>query len=360
MKQEKIFSSVDQIKGKLGMSQQEAEKLSVIVETYPMAVPEYYLSLIDPDDPEDPIRKMCIPSVSEMNRSGEIDTSGEADNTVALGLQHKYPQTVLILSTNHCAMYCRHCFRKRMVGATEDEINNNFLSTVDYIKAHPEVNNILITGGDALMLSHGMLKRYLAAFTDMPQLDFVRIGSRLPVVFPEKILADDELQRLFKEYAPKKQIFLITQFNHPREVTERAEACIRFFRECGIIVRNQTVLLKGVNDDPDVLGTLLRKLTWIGVLPYYIFQCRPVRGVKDRFQVPLADGVKIVDAAKSQQNGQGKAFRYCMSTPKGKVEILGLLPNGEMLFKFHQAKVAEDQGRIFKMAVAEDQCWIEV
>ncbi len=99
MKQEKIFSSVDQIKGKLGMSQQEAEKLSVIVETYPMAVPEYYLSLIDPDDPEDPIRKMCIPSVSEMNRSGEIDTSGEADNTVALGLQHKYPQTVLILST---------------------------------------------------------------------------------------------------------------------------------------------------------------------------------------------------------------------------------------------------------------------
>lgn len=359
MEQKTIYTTVGDIKEVLGLSQQEASKLETIVETYPMAVPDYYLSLIDPSDPEDPIRRMCIPSDAEMDASGETDTSGESDNTVALGLQHKYPQTVLILSTNHCAMYCRHCFRKRMVGATEEEINNNFLATVDYIKAHPEVNNVLITGGDALMLSLEMLERYLEAFTGMEQLHFVRFGSRIPVVFPQRVTENEALQALFRKYAKKKQIFLITQFNHPREVTPEAAECVRIFREMGIVVRNQTVLLRGVNDDPEVLGTLLQKLTAIGVLPYYVFQCRPVRGVKARFQVPLEEGAKIVDAAKAMQNGQGKAFRYCMSTPKGKVEILGQMPDGKMLFKFHQAKDPADNARIFTMELAPGQCWID-
>ena len=360
MEQNKIYTSVSEIGGRLGLSRQEADKLSSIVETYPLAVPEYYFSLIDPKDPDDPIRKMCIPSGEEMDGAGERDTSGESDNTVAIGLQHKYPQTVLILSTNHCAMYCRHCFRKRMVGATEEEINKNFLDTVRYIKAHPDVNNVLITGGDALMLSREMLARYLEAFTAMDQLDFVRLGSRIPVVFPQRVLEDEALQALLKKYAAKKQIFLITQFNHPREVTEEAAQCVRVFREMGIVVRNQTVLLKGVNDDPAILGELMKRLTRIGVLPYYVFQCRPVRGVKNRFQVPLVEGAWIVDEAKAMQNGQGKAFRYCMSTPKGKVEILGQLDDGRMLFKFHQAKDPANNARIFAMDLAEDQCWIDL
>lgn len=359
MGQTQILTKVNEIQGRLGMSQEEAARLSTIVETYPMAVPEYYLSLIDPENPNDPIRRMCIPSEDEMDRDGEYDTSGESDNTIAVGLQHKYPQTVLILSTNHCAMYCRHCFRKRMVGATEAEINKNFLTTVDYIKAHPEVNNVLITGGDALMLSHEMLERYLRAFTEMDQLDFIRLGSRLPVVFPAKITNDRKLLEILRSAVQKKPLFVITQFNHPREVTAEAAACARVFREMGIVIRNQTVLLKGVNDDPQVLGTLLQKLTAIGVLPYYVFQCRPVRGVKNRFQVPLVDGVRIVDAAKAMQNGQGKAFRYCMSTPKGKLEILGQLDDGRMLFKFHQAKDAENNARLFARTLNKNQCWIE-
>ncbi|MEE0435432.1 MAG: KamA family radical SAM protein [Peptococcaceae bacterium] len=345
MSENNIFTNVDDICNYLGLSTEETVTLAQVAEKYPMAVPDYYLSLIDPSDPKDPIRKMCIPDEGELDVSGERDTSGESDNTVALGLQHKYPQTVLILSTNHCAMYCRHCFRKRMVGATEDEINKNFQDTVRYIKNHPEVNNVLITGGDALMLSHEMLERYLDAFTSMEQLDFIRVGSRIPVVFPQRVLEDESLQTLFRKYAAKKQIFLITQFNHPHEITEEASACVRVFREMGIVVRNQTVLLRGVNDDPYVLGTLLQKLTSIGILPYYVFQCRPVRGVKTRFQVPLARGVQIVEAAKSI---------------KGKVEILGQLADGRMLFKFHQSKDPMDYGRIFSIALEEDQCWINV
>ena len=305
----KILTTVDEIQGRLGMTQEEAAKLSAIVETYPMAVPEYYLSLIDENDPNDPIRRMCIPSEDEMDGDGVYDTSGESDNTVAVGLQHKYPQTVLILSTNHCAMYCRHCFRKRMVGATEAEINKNFLQTVDYISAHPEVNNVLITGGDALMLSHERLGRYLAALTMMEQLDFIRIGSRLPVVFPEKLTSDEKLQEILASAAKKKQLYLITQFNHPREVTPEAAECVRKFREMGIVVRNQTVLLKGVNDDPQVLGTLLRKLTAIGVL------CVPVStGARREKPFPGAACRRRADRGRSEAyaewSGQGFSLLY--------------------------------------------------
>ena len=126
----------------------------------------------------------------------------------------------------------------------------------------------------------------------------------------------------------------------------------------GIVVKNQTVLLKGVNDDPKVLGQLLRELTAAGVVPYYIFQCRPVRGVKNQFQVPLEKGVRIVDEAKNMQNGQGKCIRYCMSTPRGKIEILGQLPDGKMLFKFNQAKDPADAAKIMMLDLEPGQCWL--
>ncbi len=357
MRQNEIYTRVDEIQDAIGMSDKDAERMKEIVVEYPMAVTDYYLSLIDPADAEDPIRKMCIPSLEEFSDEGEPDTSGETSNTVMLGVQHKYPFTALILSTNRCAMYCRHCFRKRMVGATEAEINRNFLATVDYVTKHEEINNILITGGDSFMLTNEMIEKYLETFTKVDHLDFIRFGTRIPVVFPDRVRKDSELQEIFRRYSKKKQIYIITQFNHPRELTEEAIDCVRIFREMGIIVRNQTVLLKGVNDDPEVLGDLLRKLTAAGVVPYYIFQCRPVKGVKNQFQVPLEDGARIVDAAKSVQNGQGKGIRYCMSLPEGKVEILGKF-EGKMLFKFHQAKSKENVSRIFTKKLEPGQCWI--
>lgn len=360
MEQRSIYTRAEEVKDRFGMTSEEAGRLDKIIEKYPMSVPDYYLSLADSSDPEDPIRRMCIPSPEELDSGGDTDTSGEADNTVALGLQHKYSATVLILSTNRCAMYCRHCFRKRMVGATEAEINKNFLNTVRYISEHKEVSNVLLSGGDFLMLSDQMIKSYLQAFSEMEHLDFIRLGTRIPVVMPDRVRKDLELQETLREYAKKKQLFIITQFNHPREITKEAFDCIRIFREAGIIVRNQTVLLKGVNDRPEILGELLRRLTAVGVLPYYVFQCRPVRGVKSRFQVPIEEGVRIVDGAKEMQNGQGKSFRYCMSLPQGKVEILGKLEDGKMLFKFHQAKEEKDSARIFTKELEPGQCWLEL
>ncbi|MBS6398131.1 MAG: KamA family radical SAM protein [Clostridiales bacterium] len=356
--EQKNYTKASELREFLKLTGEEEKQLQQILERYPMSISEHYLSLIDWEDPKDPIRRMCIPSLTETDMSGDFDTSGEADNTVVTGLQHKYRETALILSTNRCAMYCRHCFRKRLVGLGDDEIAKNFDDMMEYIRAHREISNVLVSGGDSLMLSNQMLRRYLEALTAMDHLDLIRFGTRIPVVWPQRVLEDQELQDIFRTYAGRKQIYIVSQFNHPRELTPEAKEVIRIFREMGIVFKNQTVLLKGVNDDPAVLGQLLKDMTAAGIVPYYIFQCRPVRGVKNQFQVPLKKGVKIVDAAKNMQNGQGKCIRYCMSTPKGKIEVLGELPDGQMLFKFNQAKNMEDAARLFQMELSEEQCWI--
>lgn len=342
----------------LGLTKEEEAQLQRILDLYPMSIPPHYLSLIDWKDPDDPIRRMCIPSLTETDLSGDFDTSGEADNTVVTGLQHKYSQTALILSTHQCAMYCRHCFRKRLVGLNGEESSGNFNKMMEYISNHKEISNVLISGGDSLLLSNQAVERYLKALTSIEHLDLIRFGTRIPVVDPDRVLKDLELQNIFRTYAHKKQIYIVSQFNHPRELTPKAKSTVRLFLEMGIVFKNQTVLLKGVNDDPAVLGRLLREMTAAGIVPYYIFQCRPVRGVKNQFQVPLEQGVKIIDAAKNMQNGQGKCIRYCMSAPRGKIEILGKLPNGEMLFKFNQAKAAFDAARIFTLRLEPGQCWL--
>ena len=352
------ITDIAQLQTQLGLSASETAELQALCAHFPMSVPRYYLQLIDWSDPLDPIRRMCIPTIFETDQSGAFDTSGEASNTVYEGVQHKYRESALILSTSRCAMYCRHCFRKRLVGMSEEEIAHHFFKVISYIQEHPEISNVILSGGDALMLPTKTLTRYLIAFAGMEHLDLVRIATRMPVVFPARITEDSALQDMLRTYGRKKQIYLITQFNHPRELTEEAKAALRILLECGVVIRNQTVLLKGVNDDPAVLGTLLRKLTACGALPYYVFQCRPVIGVKSAFQVPLSRGYDIVEQAKAMQNGQGKCMKYCMSHPRGKIEIAGKLDDGAMIFKFHQAKHDGDAGRLFIRTLAEADAWL--
>ena len=343
----------------LGWTAEETARHAEVLDRFPMLITPYYLSLVDPKDPDDPIGRMCIPSLDELDGGGSFDTSGEADNTKLEGMQHKYSQTVLLLSTNQCAMYCRHCFRKRMVGLTEDELNQRVDEAVDYVKRHKEITNILVTGGDAFMNPNHILERYLQELTAIEHLDLIRFGSRMPVTLPERIYGDPEFLALFEEYWKKKTLVLVTHFNHPRELTDQAARALRAMIERGVPVRNQTVLTKGVNDDGKTLGKLLSGLVRLGVMPYYIFQCRPVTGVKGRFQVPLAEGIKIVDEAKSYQNGLGKAVRYAMSHPRGKIEIVCELPSGETLFKFHQNKYPEDQSRPFTVRLSSTDTWLD-
>ena len=351
-------TTVSELTRYLPIAQDEIARLDKIASQFPFSVHPYYLSLIDISDPNDPIRKMSIPDLGESDVDGSFDTSGEVVNTVLSGVQHKYKATALILSTSACAMYCRHCFRKRLVGMDHHETSKNRAKVIEYIQDHPEISNVLISGGDALLNPTPVLKEYLNSLSQTEHLDTIRICSRTPVVLPMRIYNDKELLDILKSYSQKKSLYLITQFNHPRELTKEALRAVNALEECGVTIRNQTVLLKGVNDNADTLGTLLRSLVRSSISPYYVFQCRPVTGVKKNFQVPFDRAYDIVEKAKSMQSGLGKSFRYVLSHETGKIEILGPVSASNWLFKYHQAKSDTDAGRIFITTLNHGQCWL--
>ncbi|GAF71297.1 unnamed protein product, partial [marine sediment metagenome] len=178
--------TVDQLRKYTDLSHDAEMQLQRIIKRHPMRITPYYMSLIDWDNPSDPIKKMAIPSLEEFNLEGSYDTSGEAENTKLPGLQHKYEQTALILSTNKCATYCRYCFRKRLVGLPSKEVIKRFDDAVEYIKQHEEINNVLISGGDPLVLSNEIIESFLAVLSDISHLKFIRFGSRTPVVLPSR------------------------------------------------------------------------------------------------------------------------------------------------------------------------------
>lgn len=352
------MTRIDQIPKVSNLRRDDREKLESVIRKYPMRVTDYYSSLIDWENPEDPIRKLSLPSLNEVDETGELDTSGEASNTKFEGLQHKYETTALVLSTNVCYMYCRHCFRKRLVGTSQEEINRRLNETVHYIRNHREVNNVLITGGDAFALSNGQIEEYLKALSAIETLDYVRFGTRTPVVYPDRIAKDSELLEILAKYRKKKAIWVVTQFNHPKELTDDAIRAVRCLLERGIQVNNQTVLLKGINDDPKVLAELMKKMIHHGINPYYVFQCRPVKAVKNHFQLPLVETVRIVEEAKRHMDGFSKRFKLIMSHPRGKIEILGPAEDS-FAFRFHQAKSQDDQGKFFLRAVDGNHRWLD-
>ena len=324
-----------------------------------MQVTSYYLSLIDWSNTDDPIRKMASPSLDELNLEGSYDTSGEVENTKLQGLQHKYSETALILATNRCATYCRHCFRKRLVGRRESsEIISDFKDAVQYVKHHNEINNVLISGGDPLVLPNEIIEAFLSALSDVPHLEFIRFGSRAPVTFPSRF-RDNELLEIMEEYSsPERRLFVVTQFNHPKEITKQSIEAVANLIKIGVGINNQTVLLRGVNDNSETLADLQNRLVGIGVNPYYVFQCRPVKRVKKQFQVPICEGVKIIEKAKARCNGLSKRFRYIMSHRTGKIEIIGIVDN-QIYFKYHEAKNKEDTSRIFKRKIDAKAGWLD-
>jgi len=352
-------TTIEELKEYIDLDVFEEKRLQKVIDKHPMSIPRYYLSLIDPTDPKDPIRNMAVPSTHELKLDGFDDTSGERKNTKLPGLQHKYANTVLLLSSNICAMYCRHCFRKRMVGLTNEEVIGRFHEAYDYIAHHPEVNNVLISGGDSLILPTSVLGHFLAELSKLKHVDYIRFGSRMAVTFPDRILRDPELLELFRAYSRKnRRLYLHTQFNHPHEITEQTIESVNRVIRSGVVVNNQTVLLKDVNDTPEVLAELQRNLVRIGVNPYYVFQCRPVKGVKNHFQIPLAEGYRIVAKAQGMLDGLSKRFRYAMSHEKGKIEILGILGD-EMFFKHQQARDPKDASRFFKCKLDEEAGWLD-
>jgi KamA family protein len=337
-------TSVDELKHYLPLSYDEEADLRVVTEAHPMNIPRYYLNLVDRDDPSDPIRKLAVPGAGELVVAGTMgattkDPYGDDKHDKGNGILHKYSYTALVVATEYCSMYCRHCFRKRMVGLPNHQTVENFHNAAKYIAAHPEITNIVISGGDPLLLPTHVIRKMLTALEDIPHLNFVRIGSRAPVVYPIRF-SDDELIEVLRDFGRKKTLQLPTHFNHPAELTDEAAEAVRRVREAGVTVNNQAVFLRGVNDDVETLTALMNGLLRIGVNPYYLYQCMPVARVRHHFQVPLKRGVDIVDAARRRMDGYAKRFKFIIGHDMGKLEICGRSDNTLVLKQIHARQEA--------------------
>ena len=199
---------------------------------------------------------------------------------------------------------------------------------------------------------------FLSMLSDVSHLDFVRFGSRAPVTFPSRF-RDNELPKIMANYStPERRLFVVTQFNHSKEITKQSTEAVDNLIKSGVVVNNQTVLLKGVNDSVETLAELQNRLVGIDVNQYYVFQCRPVKRVEKQFQVPICEGIKIIEETKARCNGPSKSFRYIMSHKTGKIEIVGIVDD-EVYFKYHQAKNIKNLGKIFKRKIDPKAGWLD-
>ncbi|MBW2477244.1 MAG: KamA family radical SAM protein [Deltaproteobacteria bacterium] len=358
------ISTVEQISQYLVLSEKEKANLNKIIEMHPMNIPRYYLSLIDRNDPEDPIRKLCIPEDDELIVAGAMgqttkDPYGDDKHDKGNGVLHKYSYTALVVATEYCAMYCRHCFRKRMVGLPNEQTVKNFQGAAEYIANHPEISNVVISGGDPFLLPTDVLRKMLDSLKNIDHLKFVRIGSRAPVVFPMRFF-EDELIDILAEFNECKSLFVPTHFNHPKEMTATATKAIQRLRNAGITLNNQAVFLRGINDDVDTLVALMHGLLEMGVSPYYLYQCMPVERVRHHFQVPLKEGVEIVDTARQQMDGYAKRFKFIIGHDIGKLEICGQFDNKLILKQLHSRPGHEEEtSRILLRELTEKGGWLD-
>jgi lysine 2,3-aminomutase len=317
--------SVRQLRRLLRFSREELEAIGRLEGDYKMAIPPYYFSLIDPDDPQDPIRLQAVPSPQEAESASGYaltDPLEEDKDSPVPGLTHRYPDRVLLLTTPNCSMYCRFCTRKRatLTRGGWETIHPNDERMIDYIRSHPQIRDVIVSGGDPLTLPLAKLRYYLEQLREIPHVDVVRIGTRVPVTLPQRLF-DPELIELL---AAAEKVYVHTHFNHPREITPEATRACRALLKAGIPINNHTVLLRGVNDDLATMRTLIRGLLRIKVRPYYLFHCDPVVGA-GHFRTSIWKGLEIIEGLRGHVSGIGIPT-YVVDSPHGGGKI-PLMPN---------------------------------
>jgi len=294
------FTRVDQLDQFISLSAEEQAQLRLVTMRYPLSVTPYYLSLINPNDPDDPIRKQAIPSTMEMTMGsmGVEDPLCEKEDTVIPGLVHRYPDRVLLVLTDICPVLCRHCTRKReWRNGGWVRSHAEIEAMLDYISRHKAIRDVIISGGDPLTLSTRYLEDIISQIRKIRHIEIIRIGTRFPVVLPQRI--DNELCSMLARYGP---IWLNTHFNHVQEITpEAAEACDRLLQS-GVPVNNQSVLLRGINDSVKAQTELCHGLLKIKVRPYYLFQCDEVQGT-EHLRTSVEVGVKIIEGMRGHTSG---------------------------------------------------------
>lgn len=333
-------------------------RLEEVASRYAMRVNDYYLDLIDWDDPADPIRRLVIPDVGELADWGQLDASDEAAHTVARGVQHKYPDTALVLTASTCAAYCRYCFRKRLFMRHNEETARDFEPAFAYIERRPEITDVLLTGGDPLVLPTRRLGPVVRRFAAMAHVHTIRIGSKMPAFDPFRILDDPSLLALIRTVTSRDTaVYLMAHFDHPRELTSAARDAIRAVQDAGAHVVNQCPLVRGVNDDPEVLAELFESMTRLGAPQYYLFQGRPTAGNR-AYAVPLVEGWELFDAARRRCSGLSRRVRYSMSHATGKIEVLGV-DRSRIWLRYHRARDRGLESRLLTCRRDDHAFWFD-
>ncbi|MDD4746274.1 MAG: lysine 2,3-aminomutase [Salinivirgaceae bacterium] len=294
------IETLEELKKYINLTPEEEEGIRKSLQTLRMAITPYYLSLIDPNDSNCPVRKQAVPSIAETHQSSAdlLDPLHEDKDSPVPGLTHRYPDRVLFLITDMCSMYCRHCTRRRFAGQNDAALpKNNIDKGIEYIANHPEVRDVLLSGGDALLVSDDVLEDIIKRLRAIPHVEIIRIGTRTPVVLPQRIT--DGLVNMLKKYHP---VWLNTHFNHSNEITVESAAACEKMANAGIPLGNQSVLLRGVNDCPYIMKKLVHKLVMIRVRPYYIYQCDLSMGL-EHFRTPVSKGLEIIESLRGHTSG---------------------------------------------------------
>ncbi|SHE27732.1 MULTISPECIES: lysine 2,3-aminomutase [Caloramator] len=299
------ITTVEQLKKVINLLPEEEQAIERCLKTLRMAITPYYATLMDKDDPHDPIRKQAVPTLLELNFSS-CDMSDplheDADSPVP-GLTHRYPDRVLLLITDMCSMYCRHCTRRRFAGQTDSSLPLDRIDkAIEYIKNTPQVRDVLLSGGDALLVDDDRLEYIIKKLREIPHVEIIRIGTRTPVVNPMRITKD--LCNMLKKYHP---IWLNTHFNHPKEITEESKKACEMLADAGIPLGNQSVLLRGVNDCVHIQRKLVHELVKMRVRPYYLYQCDLSQGI-EHFRTKVSKGIEIIEGLRGHTSG------FCVPT----------------------------------------------
>ncbi len=355
MKNPKYITKLDKVSG---LSKTERKNLKNITRHFSFRSNEYYLSLIDWEDPEDPIRRIIIPVLDELDNWGDLDASNESHYSAAPGCTHKYKDTALLLVSDICGGFCRFCFRKRLFMSQNNEVFKNIIPGIEYIRDHPEINNVLITGGDPFLLSTRKLEKIIRRIREIDHVDIIRIGTKMPAFDPFRIINDKYLPEMLSRYSgTEKKIYVMTQFNHPRELTRISLEAIDLLHNSGIMTANQTPFIRGVNDDPETLKDLFNALANAGIPPYYVFICRPTLG-NYTYALPIERCIEIFDIARRLCSGLAKRARLAMSHSSGKIEVLGM-NDDNVFFKFHRAAHLTHDSNVIVCARNPEAYWFD-
>ena len=333
-------NTLEEVERILNLTQDERDGLSA-PDKFRVDITPYFISLIDPDDPNDPIRRQVIPTACEHEAFTAMmeDSLAEDRHSPVPGLVHRYPDRVLMLVTTQCASYCRYCTRSRIVGEASQNFNRaEHEAQLDYIRRTPQIRDVLISGGDALTLAPKLLESIIRGIREIPHVEIIRIGSRVPVFLPQRV--DDELCDMLSKYHP---VWMNLHFNHPNEITpEVSRACDRLAR-AGIPLGNQSVLLAGVNDCLHIMRALVHKLVENRVRPYYIYQCDLVEG-SGHFRTPVGKGLEIIEGLRGHTSGYAVPT-YVVDAPGGGGKI-PVMPNYLISYSDHKVVLRNYEGYI--------------